>query len=134
MTRHISRRAAIAGLAAALALQLPHHAMAGTSELSETLLSVVDDRRAAAAIGEFWIQHKRGGGPNPASLVNNLADMLHAQGWSGSSDPAELRRLFDAAARADYQRGETVTVAGWQLARSQANLCALAYFSTAGLL
>jgi hypothetical protein len=131
----ISRRALLAGLAAAgILAEAGRPASADTSDLTETLLSVVDDRRSAAALGESWIAHKRGGGTKPAALVNRLADILRAQGWSGAKDPAELRQRLNAAVRADYRNGETVAVAGWLLARTQAELCALAYYATAGLL
>jgi hypothetical protein len=130
----LSRRALLGGLVAAWAIDLPRRASASTSDLTETLLSLVGDRGRAAALGESWINHKRGGGAKPGDLVNSLADLLRAQGWSGANDPAELRQRFSAAVRADYRSGETVTVAGWELAKTQAELCALAYFSTAGML
>ena len=130
----ISRRAALAGLAAACALAGSGHAAStDTPDLTRTLLSMVGDPRSAAALGENWIDHKRGG-VRPAGLADHLAGILRAQGWSGSSDPTELRRRLNAAVRADYKNGETVTVAGWQLAKTQAELCALAYYATAGLL
>jgi hypothetical protein len=131
----ISRRAALGGLAAICALTaLGHSVWADTPDLTRTLLSVVGDRRSAAALGETWINHKRGGGTKPAALPEHLADILRAQGWSGGSDPTELRQRVNAAVRADFQNGETVTVAGWQLAKTQAELCALAYYATAGML
>jgi len=129
----ISRRAALAALAAACAFAAQQPAEASNADLTETLLSVIGDRQRAAALGEDWISHRRGG-LKPAELANHLADALHAQGWSGGSDPAELRWRLKAAVQADYKNGETVTVAGWQLARTQAELCALAYYATAGLL
>lgn len=131
----ISRRAALAGIAAAgLLAGFGYHAAAETSDLTQTLLSVVGNRQSAAALGETWINHKRGGGTKPAALPEHLADILRAQGWSGGNDPAELRQRLNAAVRADYRNGETVTVAGWQLAKTQAELCALAYYATTGLL
>jgi hypothetical protein len=125
----ISRRTAIAGLSGACVGGLPWNAVAGTADLTQTLLSVVDDRRTAAALGKSWIDHRRGG-IKAADLADHLADLLRAQGWTGAADRAELRRSFNAAVRADYRNGETVTVAGWQLARTQAELCALAYFAS----
>ncbi len=128
----LSRRNLLVGMVVcAVAAQQP--ACAGSSDVTETLLSIVGDRGRAAALGERWISHRRAG-TRPGALVDRLADTLRAQGWSGASDPAELRLRFDAAVRADYQNGEIVTVEGWQLARTQAELCALAYFVTAGLL
>jgi hypothetical protein len=130
-----SRRAVLGGFVAGCALgALRHRASADTPDLTQTLLSVVEDRRSAAALGESWINHKRGGGTKPGALPQHLADILRAQGWSGGSDPAELRQRLNAAVRADYRNGETVTIAGWQLAKTQAELCALAYYATAGLL
>jgi hypothetical protein len=131
----ISRRAALGGLAAAsILVGYGRTVAAGIPNLTQTLLSVVGDRRSAAALGETWINHKRGGGTKPAALPEHLADILRAQGWSGGSDPTELRQRVNAAVRADFQNGETVTVAGWQLAKTQAELCALAYYAMVGLL
>jgi hypothetical protein len=131
----VSRRAALGGLAAASALAgLGRLVAADMQDLTQGLLSVLGDRRSAAALGEMWISHKRGGGTKPADLPNHFADILRAQGWSGGSDPAELRQRLNAAVRADYRNGETVTVAGWLLAKTQAELCALAYYATAGIL
>jgi hypothetical protein len=114
-------------------MSMEHPVSADAPGLTETLLSVVDDRRSAAALGESWIDHRRGR-TQPARLAEHLAGVLREQGWSGANDPAELRQRFNAAVRADYQNGETVTVAGWQLAKTQAELCALAYYATAGLM
>jgi hypothetical protein len=105
-------------------------AAAGAPSLSETLLSVVADRRSAAALGQGWLAEKRGDAA-PADLADRLAAQLRAQGWSGVNDPAEIRRALDAAARADYRTGQMVTVAGWQMARTQVELSVLAYLATA---
>ena len=129
----ISRRALLTGLVAAFAVAGRTSAMADTPDLADLLLSVVGDRKQAAALGETWINQDHGS-LKASDLANHLADMLHAQGWSGSADPAELRQSYNAAVRADYRNGETVTVAGWQLAKTQAELCALAYYATAGML
>ena len=129
----ISRRTALAGLGAAFIFAAQQPAQASTSDLTETLLSVVGDRSKAAALGQSWIDRRRGG-IKAATLADHLAEVLRAQGWSGTGDAAELKQRFNAAVRADYKNGETVTVAGWQLARTQAELCALAYFASAGLL
>jgi hypothetical protein len=130
----VSRRRLMTGFAAICVLRaIRTPASAEIPDLTTTLLSVIGDRQSAAALGESWISHKRGGAM-PASLANHLADILRAQGWSGANDPTELRQRLSAAVRADYKSGETVTVAGWQLARTQADLCALAYYATAGAL
>jgi hypothetical protein len=130
----ISRRSLLGGLAAAGVLAgLEHRVLADTTDLTQALLSVVGDRRSAAALGESWINHKRGG-VKPRALADHLAGTLRAQGWSGGNDPAELRQRLTAAIRADYRNGETVAVAGWQLAKTQAELCALAYCATVGAL
>jgi hypothetical protein len=129
----IARCTLLAGLAVSCVLAAHGAAQASSSDLTETLLSVVSDRRSAAALGESWIDHRRGG-IQAADLADRLAGTLHAHGWSGANDPAELKQRFSAAVRADYRNGETVTVAGWQLAKTQAELCALAYYATAGLL
>jgi hypothetical protein len=129
----ISRRILLVGIAAAALGGMARPTSADTGDIPETLLSIVGDPRDAAALGQSWINQKRSS-IKPRDLANQLADLLRAQGWSGSKDPVELRQRFNAAVKADYQNGETVTVAGWQLAKTQAELCALAYYATAGLL
>ena len=42
-------------------------------------------------------------------------------------------KLSDAIAE-DFRRGAVVKIEGWQIARTQAELCALAYFATTGSL
>jgi hypothetical protein len=130
----ISRRSLLTILAAGCALGvMPDAGEASSPDVTETLLSFVADRRSAATLGESWIDEDQTHA-SPSDVVTRLTATLHAQGWSGANDPAELRQRFNAAVRADYKSGETVTVEGWQLARTQADLCALAYFANAGLL
>jgi hypothetical protein len=130
----VSRRAVLGALAAsAVITALPRSAYASSTDVTQTLLSFIDDRRSAAALGQIWIRvdHPHA---SPAGVVSRLTATLEAQGWSGSKDPAELRQRFNEAVRADYKNGETVAVEGWQIARTQAELCALAYFATQGIL
>ena len=130
----VSRRTLLGALAASAALAaLPQQAQASSTDVTETLLSFIDDRRSAATLGQIWIRadHPHA---SPAGVVSRLTATLQAEGWSGSKDPAELRLRFNEAVRADYKNGETVAVEGWQIARTQAELCALAYFATQGIL
>jgi hypothetical protein len=130
----VSRRTLLGLLAASAAFPaLPQQAHADTADVTETLLSIIDDRRSAATLGQIWIRadHPHA---SPAGVVSRLTATLQAQGWSGSKDTAELRQRFNEAVRADYNNGETVAVEGWQIARTQAELCALAYFATQGVL
>jgi hypothetical protein len=45
-----------------------------------------------------------------------------------------LRAQYAGAALADCRVDDVAMVQGWQIARTQAELCVLAYFSSAGLL
>ena len=129
----ISRRTLLAALAASAGFPALQGAHASSADVTETLLSFVGDRSSAATLGQSWIRadHPHA---SPAGVVSRLTATLQAQGWTGSRDPAELRERFNQAVRADYKNGETVAVEGWQIARTQAELCALAYFANAGLL
>jgi hypothetical protein len=115
----ISRRRLLAG-AAVLALLPPRHGFAAIDQ-SEALLALLPDRAAAAKLGQRWVDREQ---PRPDAILANLQQRLNG------ADAAKLR---DAVAE-DFRWGAVVKIEGWQIARTQAELCALAYFSAVGSL
>jgi hypothetical protein len=115
----ISRRHLLAG-AAVLSL-MSGRAFAAAVNNSETLLALLPDREAAARIGATWIEQEQ---QHPDAVLQSLAQRL------GGGDSGKLR---DAIAE-DFRNGAVVKIEGWQIARTQAELCALAYFATTGSL
>ena len=112
---------------------------AGAAEASESddariLLGLLDDRPAAALLGSSWLKQTNGELSPPAAIVDRLTQGLRQQGWTGRTDNEELRRRLSAAVQQDFRTGAVVTIDGWQIARTQAELCALAYLASVGQL
>ena len=116
-------------LAAAASLMLwPRDAFAAAAAQTEALLSLLPDRNAAAKLCANWVDEEH---PKPGEILDNLQRRL---GWSGSTDAIALRRNLATAIGDDFRSGAVVKVDGWQIARTQVELCALAYFATRGSL
>ena len=115
----LTRRSLLA--CAALITLLPRTAFAAATAETEAMLSLLPDRNAAAKLGEAWVQlgHQR-----PETILESLQRRLNG------GDTGKLR---DAMAE-DFRNGAVVKVEGWQIARTQAELCALAYFAATGSL
>ena len=121
----MKRRAFIVG-AAFLGIDLTApEAFAAAPGAAETMLSILGDRKAAAAFGAVWLVQ---GTRQPDAVLAALQARLRKLGWMGEAEADHLRGLFNAAVADDYRTGSMVTVDGWLVAESQAELCALAYF------
>jgi hypothetical protein len=133
--RLISRRSLLIGIGAIAAGidRMVEPAQASATTATDALLSLLSDKAKAAVIGSAWVRQGNSA-LKPESVVSDLATSLQQQGWSGSSDVGELRTKYAVAVQTDYRTGNVVTIQGWQIARTQAELCALAYFSKSGLL
>ncbi|MDY0882999.1 hypothetical protein ACFPL7_08565 [Dongia soli] len=98
--------------------------------LQEALLQSLMDRHHAAEIGKAWAQQYRLGFV-PAKLVaDRLSQRLRAYGWHENGDMRGLRQSLAAAVRQDFLEGSIVDVRGWQIARTQAELCVLAHLNS----
>ncbi|WP_395022549.1 hypothetical protein [Dongia sp.] len=107
-------------LAGAALLALPsRQALAGEVAATEALLALLPDRNAAAPLGATWIQQKP---QQPGAVLQSLQQRLGI---------ADARKMRDAIAE-DFRNGAIVKIEGWQIARTQAELCALAYFAKSG--
>jgi hypothetical protein len=116
----LNRRRLLAGAAI---LILPRAALAGLNEQAEALLALLPDRNAAAKIGAAWVEQERNA---PAEIFEILQRRLR---WSVETDMTTLRHNLADAIDDDFARGSIVRVEGWQIAKTQAELCALAYFA-----
>ena len=129
----LCRRSFLAGVAS-LGLGLPFcAAQASEVDTADLLLSLLDDRDKAAALGSTWLE-QRDHMPDSVALLNELVANLRLQGWNGDADRDALRNALAATVADDYRSGALVTISGWQIAKTQAELCALAYFATTGRL
>jgi hypothetical protein len=96
-----------------------------SDQLADNLVSLLGDRKAAARLGLLWAEN--GGKPRePKAIAATIAKRLQPLGWSRSSTPEATRDAIAARIRQDYARNDMISVAGWQLARTGAELCALA--------
>ena len=122
----LSRRDLLAG-AAAFALW-PQKVSAAPTDHTEAMLTLLPDRNAAARLGADWVGHEQ---KEPAAILQSLQQRLR---WSPDADAATVHRNLANAIGSDFRTGDIVAVEGWQIARTQAELCALAYFATTGSL
>jgi choline dehydrogenase-like flavoprotein len=88
---------------------------------SDALAIRMADRNAAAKLGEVWAKQEN---RRPETVLGSLQKRLPG------GDAGKLR---DAIAE-DFRNGAVVKIEGRQIARTQAELCALAYFATVGSL
>jgi hypothetical protein len=114
--------------AALLGLGLPaRDAWAAAPGAGDPLLALVGDRKAPALLGAAWLEQ---GSQQPDALRAALRSRLQRQGWT-SEDDDRLPSIFAAAVADDYRNGAMVSIAGWLIAETEAQLCALAYFDQA---
>jgi hypothetical protein len=122
----VSRRHLLAG--AAVFMLSPRSAFAARNDQTEALLALLPDRDAAAKLGARWMQREP---QQPADVLESLQQGLR---WSRDADGSTLRHALTNAIADDFRNGTVVKLEGWQIARTQAELCALAYFVVAGRL
>jgi hypothetical protein len=120
----LSRRHVLAG--AAVFMLSPRLAFAALNDQTAALLALLPDRDPAAKLGARWVQqdHKE-----PGEILESLQQRLH---WSPDADGTTFRHNLANAIADDFRSGAVVKVEGWQVAETQAELCALAYFAAAG--
>jgi len=93
--------------------------------LADKLASLLTDKEGAARLGVLLMQvHSL---PRETeTIAANIGRRLKSTGWTKDGTPAELRDALAARIRQDYVHGDMVDLSGWQLARTSAELCALA--------
>ena len=122
----VSRRHLLAG--AAVFMLSPRLAFAALNDQTGALLALLPDRNTAARLGSSWVQQEP---QQPADVLESLQQSLR---WSRDADGSTLRHTLVNAIADDFRNGTVVKLEGWQIARTQAELCALAYFVVAGRL
>lgn len=96
-----------------------------TENLPEEILSLLSDRAGAAEIGRRWMTAT--GRPQEASaLAQKIAKRLRANGWRADGDGESLHAAMAAQIRQEFRRDDLIDIAGWQITRTSAELCALA--------
>jgi hypothetical protein len=123
----MTRRHLLAGAAVLTLLPRAAFAAAAAPE-TEAMLSLLPDRDAAARLGASWVQQEH---KEPGAIVKSLQQRLRS---STEADAITFRHNLANAIEDDFRNGAVVKVEGWQIARTQAELCVLAYFATVGSL
>ncbi|MDE1172935.1 MAG: hypothetical protein PW790_04560 [Parvibaculaceae bacterium] len=100
---------------------IQHHA----PDLRDTLLAVLDDPASAAAAGRAWFQSSGVSELDGDALALGLARRLKLQGWNSKGE-VTLKEALGKSIRHDFETDDMVSIAGWQFARTSAELCALA--------
>lgn len=93
--------------------------------LAQALSGLIVDLDAAARLGREW--RLKSAGPNePHVIAAAIGKRLLAHGWTGEGSPEDLRSALNIRIRQDYATNDMIGISGWQLARTSAELCALA--------
>jgi hypothetical protein len=126
--RAISRRnVLILGTVAIVAAALPASFRLlerETGDLADEMLAMLADPAGAAVIGR---QLNGTMAPEKQKAVAaKIAKRLRTHGWQPGGTPEEMRAALAARIRHDFEHGEMVEVAGWQMSRTGAELCSLA--------
>ncbi|HEY4344509.1 MAG TPA: hypothetical protein VGN05_09210 [Parvibaculum sp.] len=95
-----------------------------TGSLADELLAMLADPAGAAVIGRQLIETS--GPEKQKAVAAKIAKRLRTHGWQPGGTPDEMRAALAARIRHDFEHGEMIDVAGWQMARTSAELCALA--------
>jgi hypothetical protein len=115
----LGRRAFLAAAAAAAACGAPALAVLQPRPQpapDADLALIFKHRQSAIAIGRRYLSRYPG-----EAVPQRLAEDLRR---AGAGDPAATRRALRARVREDFERGETVLLDGWVLARSECQACA----------
>lgn len=93
--------------------------------LSSTLLGLLNDPDSAAELGERWLiaTHAH---PSIGGLSQKINKRLHPNGWSPLTLAEDAHAILAEHVRNDFLRKDIVEIEGWQLSRTEAELCILA--------
>lgn len=124
---NLPRRALLAGIA--LAGLAPLLLGRKDPQADFALLTGFADLGDAAAIGRAYLAQQ-----NPAEAASDLsADLMARQGIpsGAASSRTAIAHAIARQCRREFAAGDVVSVHGWQLARTEAELCALAALAAA---
>lgn len=83
--------------------------------------------KAAADIGQVWKQRFSAETlPSSAQLQTQLSTRLSARGWQANLPDAAWREHWQALLQEEFVQHQLIDIDGWQMARSNAELCLLA--------
>ncbi|MDO8288346.1 MAG: hypothetical protein Q7T44_03930 [Parvibaculum sp.] len=122
--RNILILGGVALVTAALPLAFPRFEP-DSHTLVDALAGLLVDRDAAARLGREW-RLKSTGAREPRVIAASIGKRLVPYGWRKDGTPDELRTALLARIRHDFEVSDMVGISGWQLARTSAELCALA--------
>lgn len=95
------------------------------SHFANDLMSLLAEPEAAARLGTEW-RKVATMAREPAVIAASIGKRLNPHGWNDLGTPEELREALKAAIVRDYAHNDMVSIGGWQIARTSAELCALA--------
>lgn len=95
------------------------------SHFANDLMSLLAEPEAAARLGTEW-RKVATIAKEPSVIAASIGKRLNPHGWHSQGTPAELREALKEAIVRDYARNDMVSIGGWQIARTSAELCALA--------
>ena len=95
------------------------------SHFANDLMSLLAEPDAAARLGTEW-RKVATIAREPAVIASSIGKRLNPHGWHNQGTPEELREALKAAIVRDYANNDMVSIGGWQIARTSAELCALA--------
>ncbi len=95
------------------------------SHFANDLMSLLAEPDAAARLGTEW-RKVATMAKEPSVIAASIGKRLNPHGWHARGTPDELREALKAAIVRDYARNDMVSIGGWQIARTSAELCTLA--------
>lgn len=129
MSNAISRRQLIVLAGAALAAAALPAALPlldrERQTLADELIATLADPARAAEVGRQWMVSTERGG-NASIFAQKIAKRLRSHGWR-PGDPTDVTRTaIGARVRDEFRHDDMVEISGWQISRTEAELCALA--------
>jgi hypothetical protein len=97
--------------------------------LAAALMSLLDDPESAARLGQNLRGHSAVA-REPGVIAASIGKRLKQHGWHDQGTPEDLRKALVARIERDYATNDMVDISGWQMARTAAELCALAASQT----
>jgi hypothetical protein len=93
--------------------------------LTTALMNLLADPKGAAKLGQEWRAH--GAAPRQTdAIAASIGKRLAPLGWQLDGKPEDLRQALAARINQDFIENDMIAIGGWLLARTAADLCALA--------
>lgn len=93
--------------------------------LADNLMSLLAEPESAARLGTILMQSSAT--PREAeTIAASIGIRLKSAGWHNEGTREDLREALAGRINQDYVKSDMVSLSGWQLARTAAELCTLA--------